>query len=176
MIFSPSYPNRYPHNIHCTYSIKVPVGYILHLRIFGYDFENSKGCSYDRLIVYGSNTPAITLCDKSTNERRIISTGNQLILKLETDNSGTGKGFFATFTTSAPNGKHYFSTSMLPWVPYPGYFDVKLQKILRCPLGCSSNPQTKRPNKLPSVPLLFSNIKTCNVISFNHTQHVKENS
>lgn len=52
-IKSPNYPQAYPLNIECYWTIKTDLGSRIELNIEEYDLESAAECSFDSLTVYG---------------------------------------------------------------------------------------------------------------------------
>jgi len=48
---SPRHPERYPHNLDCTWKIGAPMGYALRLKFHAIAIENYGNCNYDYLEV-----------------------------------------------------------------------------------------------------------------------------
>lgn len=48
---SPNYPNSYPHDTMCNWVITAEVGHLIELTFQDFDFEASRSCSQDGIIV-----------------------------------------------------------------------------------------------------------------------------
>ena len=51
VLTSPDYPNPYPHNAYCVYTITVPVGEVITFNITNVDIEAHANCVWDYLEV-----------------------------------------------------------------------------------------------------------------------------
>uniref|UniRef100_A0A8C3BIF2 CUB domain containing protein 2 n=1 Tax=Cairina moschata TaxID=8855 RepID=A0A8C3BIF2_CAIMO len=97
---SPQYPNFYPNNLQCQWSIQLPPGY--RIKIFFLDLELEArssltgGCDYDRLSAFdgGAENASLlgTWCGRDS-PAPITSRGHRLLLVLRTDRSTAKRGF-----------------------------------------------------------------------------------
>ncbi|MFO8129038.1 MAG: C10 family peptidase [Bacteroidales bacterium] len=81
---------------------QTPEDSITNITVSFTEFDLASG---DYLRAYDGATDADPLLGEftgSTLPLNILSTGNQMLITFETDGSGTGKGFFAEFETTAP--------------------------------------------------------------------------
>uniref|UniRef100_A0A8C0HE01 CUB domain containing protein 2 n=1 Tax=Chelonoidis abingdonii TaxID=106734 RepID=A0A8C0HE01_CHEAB len=97
---SPQYPNFYPNNVKCHWTIQLPPGY--RIKVFFLDLalegRNSltDGCDYDHLAVFDGGTEKASLLGKWCGREMlspITSTRNKLLLVLHTDRNTANRGF-----------------------------------------------------------------------------------
>uniref|UniRef100_UPI00398F64EE cubilin n=1 Tax=Pristiophorus japonicus TaxID=55135 RepID=UPI00398F64EE len=98
---SPNYPMPYSHNAECYWLIQTSAGSIIGLQFEQFHLDSSTGCSYDYLAVYnGNNINSQLLARLCGNQMPapILSSRNNMYIKLRTDSSVTAGGFFAKYT------------------------------------------------------------------------------
>ena len=91
-ITSPNYPRKYRDDTDCEWRIFASPGGRIRLHFNDFSTENSN----DKLFVYDgprSSSRQISRLSGSTVPNNIISTGNSLYLRFQTDSSSTSKGF-----------------------------------------------------------------------------------
>lgn len=90
---SPNFPNPYPLELECLWTIQVPFGQKVDLQIHFLDIEFSKDCVFDYLKVYGgpdTRSPLLTsLCNKASNIF-LSSLGNTMTVEMFSDLSSSG--------------------------------------------------------------------------------------
>ena len=59
-IISPNYPNTYPHNAECIWTIQVPEGNIINFEVTDLRIEEHTNCQYDYIEVRGSNHDVVS--------------------------------------------------------------------------------------------------------------------
>ncbi|XP_053714419.1 cubilin isoform X1 [Synchiropus splendidus] len=98
---SPGYPNRYPTNTECIWSITTSVGSSITLTIHEFDVEFHPDCNYDLLEVYGGPdqlAPRLAqLCSTTSTPMQVSSTGNQILVRFFSDEYVSGRGFNASW-------------------------------------------------------------------------------
>ncbi|XP_076174105.1 cubilin isoform X2 [Ptiloglossa arizonensis] len=98
VIESPNFPNKYEHNLNCSWTIDAPRGNRVNLTFSHFDLEEQDdSCQYDYLKIREGqdgepNTNIITLCN-SDIPPKIHSTQNQVFLTFVTDSLIVGNGF-----------------------------------------------------------------------------------
>ncbi|KAJ1170309.1 hypothetical protein NDU88_002187 [Pleurodeles waltl] len=106
---SPQYPNSYPNNINCHWAVQLPLGF--RIKVFFMDLEledrNSltNKCDYDYLSVYdGSQESSLLLGTWCGTDKPapFTSTGNNVLLVLNTDRNAASKGFSVSYIGVAP--------------------------------------------------------------------------
>ncbi|XP_055632024.1 cubilin homolog [Toxorhynchites rutilus septentrionalis] len=103
---SPNYPNEYPANTQCHWTLSMPPGYRIELAIYNFNMESSGQCRYDGLTI--SNTEDFqqvitTICHTQKDPIKLTSTGHMLYAKFFSDHTYTYKGFMATYTMIPSN-------------------------------------------------------------------------
>ncbi|NXW85602.1 CDCP2 protein, partial [Alopecoenas beccarii] len=97
---SPRYPNFYPNNLKCQWSIQLPLGY--QIKVFFLDMELegrsslTGGCDYDHLAAFDGGTENGSLLGRWCGRESlapITSHSNQLLLVLHTDRNTAKRGF-----------------------------------------------------------------------------------
>ena len=99
---SPNYPARYPINIECVWVLNVPAGDTIEFTFADLDIESASGCRYDYVELrdggtVGSNSLGKFCGATVPTPRRYVSSGNQLVVKIRSDASVTGRGFTASW-------------------------------------------------------------------------------
>uniref|UniRef100_A0A8C0HJ79 CUB domain containing protein 2 n=1 Tax=Buteo japonicus TaxID=224669 RepID=A0A8C0HJ79_9AVES len=97
---SPRYPNFYPNNLKCQWSIRLPPGY--RIKVFFLDMELegrsslTGGCDYDHLAAFDGGTENGSLLGRWCGRESlapVTSRSNQLLLVLHTDRNTAKRGF-----------------------------------------------------------------------------------
>jgi len=104
-ILSPNYPLPYDPNTDCEYRIVVEEDRSILVRFAVFDVEYWGNCMNDRLVAYnGLSTGSLELGSFCGSFRPpdIISTSNKMLLKLVSDTSKQGFGFYASYTAISP--------------------------------------------------------------------------
>ncbi|KAL9847386.1 scavenger receptor cysteine-rich domain-containing protein DMBT1-like [Geothlypis trichas] len=108
---SPGYPNSYPDNSYCVWSIRLwdPARRI-QLQFTDVELEGSN-CYYDAIEVFDGGSPQSWLLGRvCRNDHRVFSSsGNQLTVLFRSDGSVTKRGFHAYYSSFLA-----FSTTMAP--------------------------------------------------------------
>ncbi|CAH1246044.1 OVCH1 [Branchiostoma lanceolatum] len=101
---SPEYPNRYPNNAECSWTITVTPGKIVKISFERFSLEVSGTCNYDSLTLYDGtdrNAPEVKkLC--GSHSRELSTSGSDAFLLFTSDGSVTQVGFSATYTAEDP--------------------------------------------------------------------------
>ncbi|KAL0200289.1 hypothetical protein M9458_003476, partial [Cirrhinus mrigala] len=94
---SPHYPNIYPNNINCHWTITLAAGYRIKLFFPFLDLEDRNSltdmCDYDSVAVYDGDSETDTLEQPPS----LTSKGNKLLVVLSTDRNYPFKGFTAFY-------------------------------------------------------------------------------
>uniref|UniRef100_A0A8B9P225 CUB domain containing protein 2 n=1 Tax=Apteryx owenii TaxID=8824 RepID=A0A8B9P225_APTOW len=97
---SPQYPNFYPNNLKCQWTIQLPPGYRIKVFFLDLDLEGrsslTDGCDYDHLAAFDGGAENASLLGKWCGRERsspIVSSGNKLLLVLRTDRNTAKRGF-----------------------------------------------------------------------------------
>ena len=83
ILYSKSYPDNYPENTDCIYTISQPKGTVIRLNFLSMDVEAHPTCNYDYLEIRDGPTAASTVLDKRCGKKTgpIQSTQNKLWMK-----------------------------------------------------------------------------------------------
>ena len=99
---SPGYPEFYPNEAKCKWTIIAQPGYHIQLTIINVNIEESKHCSFDAITIYdGQGDTAIPirkLCGTRLPES-LQSVSNVFTIVMETDGYGNGRGFQMKYET-----------------------------------------------------------------------------
>ncbi|CAH1989272.1 unnamed protein product [Acanthoscelides obtectus] len=103
-IKSPGYPNPYPNNIDCSWTINTKPGQQILLSVEDFEVESYPDCKYDYLEIRNGGTSASPLigvyCGKDI-PKEIPSHINQVYLHFKSDLSRDGRGFSITWSSTA---------------------------------------------------------------------------
>uniref|UniRef100_A0A3B4FEM3 CUB domain containing protein 2 n=1 Tax=Pundamilia nyererei TaxID=303518 RepID=A0A3B4FEM3_9CICH len=101
---SPNFPNIYPNNINCHWSITLAAGYRIKLFFPLMDLEDrnslSDECDYDSVAVYDGNSQTDALMGRWCGREHpssLVSKGNKLLVVLSTDRNEAHRGFTASY-------------------------------------------------------------------------------
>ncbi|KAL0113327.1 hypothetical protein PUN28_012468 [Cardiocondyla obscurior] len=103
IITSPSYPNSYPLNAECVWILNTSPGNRISLVFSDFDIEISENCDLDYLEIRensGIGKLMFVTCGKEITD---ITSSNNLWLKFKSDDSGTAKGFKASYNVIGGN-------------------------------------------------------------------------
>ncbi|KAM9322325.1 CUB domain-containing protein 2 [Pholidichthys leucotaenia] len=106
---SPHFPNIYPNNINCHWSIALAAGYRIKLFFPIMDLEDrnslSDECDYDSVAVYDGNSQTDPLLGRWCGREKppsLISKSNKLLVVLNTDRNEAHRGFAASYLGVVP--------------------------------------------------------------------------
>ncbi|XP_068427740.1 CUB domain-containing protein 2 [Clinocottus analis] len=106
---SPHFPNVYPNNVNCHWSITLAAGYRIKLFFPVMDLEDRNGlsdkCDYDSVAVYDGDSQTDTLLGRWCGTEQppfLVSKGNQLLVVLSTDRNEAHRGFTASYLGVVP--------------------------------------------------------------------------
>ncbi|XP_038652379.1 cubilin [Scyliorhinus canicula] len=155
---SPNYPMPYSHNAECYWLVQTSAGSVIGLQFEQFHLDSSTGCSYDYLAVYNGNNVNSQLLAKLCGNQMpasIVSSRNNMYIKLRTDSSVTAGGFFAKYThicqgvIIANRSQGILESANFP-LPYPSNQD------------CNWNIQATAGNTINYTFTAFSlNFKSC---------------
>uniref|UniRef100_H3BG09 Suppressor of tumorigenicity 14 protein homolog n=1 Tax=Latimeria chalumnae TaxID=7897 RepID=H3BG09_LATCH len=104
---SPDFPNHpYPSDTNCHWLLRADPGHVIYLSFLSFDLEGEQDgdCKNDYVKVYDSLNPRetkamITMCGSypPSKEFSLVSSGNVMLVTLDTDNAGNYPGFKAQF-------------------------------------------------------------------------------
>lgn len=101
---SPQYPDSYPNNIHCHWTIRLPPGYRVKVFFLDLDLEGpnslTRTCDFDHLSAYDGASEEAPLLGSWCGHHLpapVTSNQNQLLLLLHTDRSTARRGFSVAY-------------------------------------------------------------------------------
>ncbi|KAM3931572.1 adhesion G-protein coupled receptor G6 isoform 3-T3 [Leptodactylus fuscus] len=97
---SPCYPEMYPNSQDCKWTIRAPVGFIIHVTFVDFDVEEAQNCMYDSLSINNGETVS-KFCGITAKGLSFNSTGNVMIITFVSDFSIQKKGFYITYNIVA---------------------------------------------------------------------------
>ncbi|KAM7331783.1 hypothetical protein ACRRTK_008491 [Alexandromys fortis] len=132
-VASEGFPNLYPPNKKCIWTITVPEGQTVSLSFRVFDMELHPSCRYDALEVFaGSGTSGQRLgrfCG-TFRPAPVVAPGNQVTLRMTTDEGTGGRGFLLWYSGRATSGSGPPPGARRKWVMDPrvewaawGYWD-----------------------------------------------------
>ncbi|KAI8777940.1 cubilin, partial [Biomphalaria glabrata] len=94
-IESPNFPNPYPHEIDCLWTIDVPLGNKInsHFGLFKLEDKHNGVCNYDYVEVRGSNLTNNKFCGEDAPVNNFLSNANTLAVQFHSDSSLSHLGF-----------------------------------------------------------------------------------
>ncbi|XP_071799482.1 embryonic protein UVS.2-like [Asterias amurensis] len=97
---SPAYPGDYPPDADCLWTITAPAGQHVELSIDTLDIEDGSTCEWDRLSIKVANeyVPA-GMCGSGSVVGSFVSSGNQMTVWLQSDESIQTSGFSASYSS-----------------------------------------------------------------------------
>ncbi|XP_012136673.2 cubilin [Megachile rotundata] len=101
VIFSPNYPQNYPHKLNCEWLIQVDKNYVVRVTFEDFDVEDSKNCTDDYVAVYDGATRDSPLLGTHCRHEEIPSyrsTSNEMLVVMRTDSLLSAKGFKAEYS------------------------------------------------------------------------------
>nr|XP_027232332.1 procollagen C-endopeptidase enhancer 1-like [Penaeus vannamei] len=96
-ITSPSYPEHYPEDTHCTWVIKAPHGEKIALTFVDFDVTGSEGCSGDYVSLTSDLTSEGQRYCGSQSPGDVTSDGDILVLRFASNAQGSCRGFNASY-------------------------------------------------------------------------------
>uniref|UniRef100_A0A3Q1IGQ0 Neuropilin n=1 Tax=Anabas testudineus TaxID=64144 RepID=A0A3Q1IGQ0_ANATE len=133
LIESPGFPDKYPHNLECSFIIIVPSSMDVSLTFLTFDLENDP--LYDYVEIHDGNSESADLLGKHCSNiapAPIISSGPSLHIKFVSDYAHQGAGFslrYEIFKTGSDCSRNFTSPSGL--IESPGFPD-KYPHNLEC--------------------------------------------
>ncbi|CAK7317757.1 CUB domain-containing protein 2 [Vulpes lagopus] len=106
---SPQYPDSYPNNIHCHWTIRLPPGYRVKVFFLDLDLEGpnslTRTCDFDHLSAFDGASEEAPLLGSWCGHHLpapVTSNQNQLLLLLHTDRSTARRGFSVAYIGVLP--------------------------------------------------------------------------
>ncbi|NXL62584.1 CDCP2 protein, partial [Chordeiles acutipennis] len=142
---SPRYPNFYPNNLNCQWSIQLPMGY--RVKVFFLDMELegrsslTSGCDYDHLSAFDGGTENGSLlgrwCGRET-PAPITSHSNQLLLVLHTDRNTAKRGFSIAYVGVVPMNVSCTRTDFHIQIPVQSLAQLERNRIYLGTPSCAA--------------------------------------
>uniref|UniRef100_A0A8C7A696 NADH-cytochrome b5 reductase-like n=1 Tax=Nothoprocta perdicaria TaxID=30464 RepID=A0A8C7A696_NOTPE len=123
-ITSPDYPENYPNNAECRWSIRAAAGTSVRLVFADFQVENDDECSFDYVALFDGATAAAARLGRycgSSRPPRTVSSGHELLVVFKSDFNIGGRGFKAYF---------YSGTGTPRKIPPPVRFTAPLPLFL----------------------------------------------
>ncbi|XP_078384782.1 cubilin-like [Oculina patagonica] len=95
---SPGYPDNYPQNMDCNYSVPIPHGMAVKINFDAFDLEYASSCEYDYLKITNENSETFGVLCGELNGTVITVTGNYAQLTFHCDSVVQKRGFVISFT------------------------------------------------------------------------------
>ncbi|XP_074167745.1 procollagen C-endopeptidase enhancer 1 [Sminthopsis crassicaudata] len=109
-VASEGFPNHYPPNKECIWTIMVPEGQTVFLSFRVFDLELDPSCRYDSLEIFaGAGTSGQRLGHFCGTFRPgpVVAPGNQVTLRMRADEGTGGRGFLLWYSGRATNGNEH---------------------------------------------------------------------
>uniref|UniRef100_A0A8C3XE96 CUB domain containing protein 2 n=1 Tax=Cyanoderma ruficeps TaxID=181631 RepID=A0A8C3XE96_9PASS len=141
---SPQYPNFYPNNLKCQWSIQLPPGY--RVKVFFLDMELegrsslTGGCDYDHLSAFDGGTENGSLLGQWCGRESlapVTSHSNRLLLVLHTDRNTAKRGFSISYVGVVPMNVSCTRTDFHIQIPVQSLAQLERNRIY---LGTPSCP------------------------------------
>ncbi|XP_048237900.1 cubilin-like isoform X1 [Haliotis rufescens] len=104
VVTSPNYPNNYPHQRECEWTITVPSGNQILLNFTDFAMEYHPNCNFDYVEIrnggYSTSPLSGRYCGSSTPPS-IVSHSNQMYIKFKSDASFSARGFMISYDGTA---------------------------------------------------------------------------
>ncbi|XP_027699921.1 procollagen C-endopeptidase enhancer 1 [Vombatus ursinus] len=109
-VASEGFPNHYPPNKECIWTITVPESQTVSLSFRVFDLELDSSCRYDSLEIFaGAGTSGQSLGHFCGTFRPgpVVAPGNQVTLRMRADEGTGGRGFLLWYSGRATNGNEH---------------------------------------------------------------------
>ncbi|NXV89265.1 CDCP2 protein, partial [Calonectris borealis] len=142
---SPQYPNFYPNNLKCQWSIQLPPGY--RVKVFFLDMELegrsslTGGCDYDHLAAFDGGTESGSLLGRWCGRESpapVTSRRNQLLLVLHTDRNMAKRGFSVAYVGVVPMNVSCTRTDFHIQIPVPSLAQLERNRIYLGTRSCAA--------------------------------------
>ncbi|NXJ62099.1 CDCP2 protein, partial [Rostratula benghalensis] len=142
---SPRYPNFYPNNLKCQWSIQLPPGY--QIKVFFLDMELegrsslTGSCDYDHLAAFDSDAENGSLLGRwcgRENPAPITSRSNQLLLVLHTDRNTAKRGFSIAYVGVVPMNVSCTRTDFHIQIPVQSLAQLERSRIYLGTPSCAA--------------------------------------
>ncbi|XP_058698621.1 CUB domain-containing protein 2 isoform X1 [Poecile atricapillus] len=142
---SPQYPNFYPNNLKCQWSIQLPPGY--RVKVFFLDMELegrsslTGGCDYDHLSAFDGGTENGSLLGRWCGRESlapVTSRSNQLLLVLHTDRNTAKRGFSISYVGVVPMNVSCTRTDFHIQIPMQSLAQLERNRIYLGTPSCAA--------------------------------------
>ncbi|NWY09255.1 CDCP2 protein, partial [Aphelocoma coerulescens] len=142
---SPQYPNFYPNNLRCQWSIQLPPGY--RIKVFFLDMELegrsslTGGCDYDHLSAFDGGTENGSLLGRWCGRESlapITSRSNRLLLVLHTDRNTAKRGFSISYVGVVPMNVSCTRTDFHIQIPVQSLAQLERSRIYLGTPSCAA--------------------------------------
>lgn len=103
-IHSPNYPSPYGVNTQCDWRITVSKGSLVQLLFSDLELEEHADCYFDYIEIFDGRSPAARsfgrYCTLNLIPSQIVSTTNEVFIRMISDVNNQGRGFDLKFNTS----------------------------------------------------------------------------
>uniref|UniRef100_A0AC35U840 Metalloendopeptidase n=1 Tax=Rhabditophanes sp. KR3021 TaxID=114890 RepID=A0AC35U840_9BILA len=98
-IESPNFPNLYPNNVTCLWTIEVPKTKLVAIKFHYLDIETSTNCMYDKLQFFEPNTTTSIkdICGNGHMDSLVTSVSNKIHITFTTDSTNNKNGFILEY-------------------------------------------------------------------------------
>lgn len=125
---TPDFPNRYPINTQCNWTIQVLPGNNIEVTFLEVDIEKGGDCNYDFVRVFDGleeDAPVITnLCGRTDKPIVLTSSQNIVRVQFESDSSFVGRGMQAKYK-AVPAGRFLYRYAKLQQL-----FKIEFQNLI----------------------------------------------
>lgn len=115
-LHSPNYPNQYGVNMQCDWRITVSKGSLVQLLFSDLEMEEHSECYFDYIEIFdGRSSAAKSLgkyCSMNAVPAQILSTTNELFVRMISDVNNQGRGFDLRFATGKLSMQMYDQNTM----------------------------------------------------------------
>lgn len=116
-VHSPNYPNEYGTNTQCDWRITVSKGSLIQLLFSDLELEEHAECYFDYIEIFdGRSSAAKSLgkyCTLNVVPSQILSTTNEIFIRMITDVSNQGRGFDLKFNSSKLDDRYEAKISLV---------------------------------------------------------------
>uniref|UniRef100_A0A4W3IJ99 CUB domain containing protein 2 n=1 Tax=Callorhinchus milii TaxID=7868 RepID=A0A4W3IJ99_CALMI len=106
---SPRYPNIYPNNINCHWTVQQPPGYRVKVQFLHFELEArdslSDACDYDFVAIFDGDTLLGKWCGQD-QPPSLLSSGNRLLFVLSADRKSASRGFHVSYAGAMSHDNH----------------------------------------------------------------------
>ncbi|XP_028395519.1 uncharacterized protein LOC114519568 isoform X2 [Dendronephthya gigantea] len=165
-IKSPYYPGLYLNNMRRSWTIEVPKGHHLFLKIEFLNLEFHKQCKSDALVVFDSRSSkqaGISYCGIDSISTPFVSASNSLYIVFTTDERDVGTGFMLTYNAIPDN--------LIEDICLVGRVPDCHSSVICSNIRSNSSKVYVQGSDLVTVPEFFP--ATTNVINFDHSYLIK---